>query len=169
MKKSSVSRTQKITYSQILCYALENEREPTIKCCLGGQVDVVQRVHHNTELWTQLMVSEWNSSGISSQDSPHSFATNSTGSKLSDKPKTFTGRIIFISILSDILWGSQDNEQDCELRAKLVFIHARRFSPRTWSFLGTGPEKSGILLMRVAKFKENGTVAELIMIKFSES
>ena len=27
-------------------------------------------VHQNTELWTQLMVSQWNSSGISSQDSP---------------------------------------------------------------------------------------------------
>ena len=26
------------------------EREPTIKYCLGGQIDVV---HHNTELWTQ--------------------------------------------------------------------------------------------------------------------
>ena len=29
------------------------------------------KVHHNTELWTQLMVSQWNSSGIFSQDSPH--------------------------------------------------------------------------------------------------
>ena len=45
--------------------------EPTIKYCLGRQVDVVSKVHHNTELWTQLMVSQWNSSGISLQDSPH--------------------------------------------------------------------------------------------------
>ena len=48
----------------------KDEREPTIKYCLGGQVDVFQKFI-NTELWTQLMVSQWNSSGIFSQDSPH--------------------------------------------------------------------------------------------------
>ena len=39
-----------------------DEREPTIENCLGRQVDVVQKF--NTELWTQMMVSQWNSSGI---------------------------------------------------------------------------------------------------------
>ena len=44
---------------------------------------VGSRVHHNTELWTQLMVSRWNSSGIFSQDSPHcSSATKSNSSCL---------------------------------------------------------------------------------------
>ena len=39
------------------------------------------KVHQNTELWTELMVSPWNSSGISSQDSPHcSYATESKSS-----------------------------------------------------------------------------------------
>ena len=56
MKKSSVSCTQRSTYFQILCYALENEREP---------------IHQNTELWTQLTENRWNSSGIFSQDSLH--------------------------------------------------------------------------------------------------
>ena len=42
----------------------KDEREPTIKYCLERQVDVVQTVHHNTELWTQLMVSQWNSNGM---------------------------------------------------------------------------------------------------------
>ena len=45
----------------------KDEREPTIKYCLGRQIDVVSRVHHNTELWTQLMVNQWNSSGIFSR------------------------------------------------------------------------------------------------------
>ena len=59
----------------------KDEREPTIKLCMGRQLYVVQKVHHNTELWTQLMVSQWNSSGISSQDSPHcSSATKSKSS-----------------------------------------------------------------------------------------
>ena len=42
----------------------KDEPEPTIKYCLGRQVDVVQEFHHHTELWRQLMVSQWNSSGI---------------------------------------------------------------------------------------------------------
>ena len=31
----------------------------------------VSKVHRNAELWTELMASQWNSSGTSSQDSPH--------------------------------------------------------------------------------------------------
>ena len=41
-----------------------DEREPIIQYCLGRQVHVVQKVHQNTEFWTQLMVSQRNSSGI---------------------------------------------------------------------------------------------------------
>ena len=42
-EESSVSRTRMCAYFQILCYAWKDEREPTIKYCLGGQVDVVQK------------------------------------------------------------------------------------------------------------------------------
>ena len=81
MKKSSVSRTQRFTYFQILCYVLEDESEPNIKFCLGRTVELVSKIHHNTELWTQLTESRWNSSGIFSQDSPHcSSATKSKSS-----------------------------------------------------------------------------------------
>ena len=83
----------------------EDERDPTIKYCLGRQIDVVQKVHHNTELWTQLMVSQWNSSGIFSQDSPHcSSATKSKSffEKMSEEPEELTGRIIFMSMCNDI-------------------------------------------------------------------
>ena len=62
-------------------------------------------------------------------------------SKMSENPEEFTGRIIFISMLNDISWRSQDNEQECELSAHLVSIYARRFSPGRWSFLGLGSEK----------------------------
>ena len=41
VKLSSLSRTQRFTYFQSLCCALEDEREPTIKHCLGRHVDVV--------------------------------------------------------------------------------------------------------------------------------
>ena len=63
-------------------------------------------------------------------------------SKMREEPKEFTGLIIFMSsMFNDISWGSKDNEQECELSAKLVFIYARRFSPGRWSFLGPGSEK----------------------------
>ena len=62
-------------------------------------------------------------------------------SKLSVQPEDFTGRIIFMSMLNDISWGSEDNEQECESNANLVSIHAKRFSPGKWSFLGLGSKK----------------------------
>ena len=62
-------------------------------------------------------------------------------SRLSVQPDNFTGRIIFMSMFNDISWGSKDNEQECELSAKLVSIYAKRFSPGRWSFLAPGSEK----------------------------
>ena len=50
-------------------------------------------------------------------------------SKMSEESEEFTGQTIFMSMFNDISWGSQDNEQECELSAKLVSIYAKRFSP----------------------------------------
>ena len=59
----------------------EGEREPTVKHCIGRKDWRGSKVHQNTELSTELMVSRWNSSGIFSQDSPHwSPATKSKSS-----------------------------------------------------------------------------------------
>ena len=30
-----------------------------------------------------------------------------------EEPEEFTGRIIFMPMFNDILWGSEDNEQEC--------------------------------------------------------
>ena len=71
MKKSSVSRTQRFTYFQILYYALLRWTR-TNNQILHGKTDWRgSKVHHNTELWTQLTENRWNSSGIFSQDSLH--------------------------------------------------------------------------------------------------
>ena len=64
-----------------------------------------------------------------------------------------------MSMINDISWRSKDNEQECELSAKLVSIYARRFSPGRWSFLGLGSGRSGTLLM-IANHKENGTESQ---------
>ena len=51
-------------------------------------------------------------------------------SKMSEKPEEFTGRIIFMSMFNDISWGSQDNEQECELNEKI--FTRKMVIPRTW-------------------------------------
>ena len=48
----------------------KGESEPSIKYCLWKNSWVGSKIHHNTELWTQLTESRWNSSGIFSQNSP---------------------------------------------------------------------------------------------------
>ena len=90
-------------------------------------------------------------------------------SKMSDQPEEFTGRIIFMSMFNDISWRSPENEQECELSAKLVSIYARRFSPGRWSFLGPGSEKKWYSIDDSRPQGEWDRVAELMMIKFGES
>ena len=118
------------------------------------------------------MVSQWNSSGISSQDSPRcslSVKSKSSCQKTSIQPEDFTGRIIFMSMFNDISWGSKDNEQECESGAQLVSTHARRFSPGKWSFLGLVSEKKWYSTHGSRPQRKCDSVAELMMIKFAES
>ena len=73
-----------------------------------------------------------------------------------------------MSMFNDISWGSKDNEQECELSAKLVSICAKRFSPGRWSFLGPGSEKKWYSTHEHKPQGEWDRVAEQ-MIKFSGS
>ena len=84
---------------------------------------------------------------------------------MSVEPEDFTGRIIFMSMFNDISWGCKDNEQECELSAKLVSIHAKRFSPGRWSFLGPGSEKKWYSTNESKPQGEWDRVVELMMIK----
>ena len=74
-----------------------------------------------------------------------------------------------MSMFSDISWGSEDNEQECESNANLVSICARRFSPGRWSFLGLGSEKKWYSTHGGRPQAEWDRVAELKMIKFGQS
>ena len=71
MKRSSVSRMQRFTYSQILCYVLGRWIRTQHQILFGNSSWIGSQIHQNTELWTQLMENRWNSSGIFSQDSSH--------------------------------------------------------------------------------------------------
>ena len=74
-----------------------------------------------------------------------------------------------MSMFNDISWRSQVNEQECELSVKLVSIYARRCSPGKWSFLGSGSEKRWYSTHDSKPQREWDRVAELMMVKFSES
>ena len=54
----------------------------------------------------------------------------------------FEGRIIFVSMFDDIMWGENDNTEESALNAKEVSKYARRFPRGHWSFLGPGQEKT---------------------------
>ena len=61
--------------------------------------------------------------------------------RLGETPENFTGRILFMSMFSDISCGSSDNEKECESNANLVSLFAKRFGIGQWSFLGLGSEQ----------------------------
>ena len=110
------------------------------------------------------MVSEWNSSGISSQDSPHwSSAPNKVQELLSRL------RIIFMSMVNDISWRSKDNERECSANATLVSIFAKRFPAGQWSFLGPGSEKKSYSISEDSPQGQRDRIGEQMMLTFAES
>ena len=89
-------------------------------------------------------------------------------SRWSVTPDKLTGRMIFMSMFNDIPWGSQD-KKECESSAQLVSLFAERFGAGQWSFLGPGSEKKWFSTSEDCPQGECDRVAELMMIKFSES
>ena len=70
-------------------------------------------------------------------------------SKMSEKPEEFNGRIIFMSMFNNISWGSQDNEQECELSVNFVSTCAKDLDQK----------RSDILPLN-ANHKETGTESQ---------
>ena len=88
--------------------------------------------------------------------------------KMSD-PAQFQGRIIFMSMLNDVLKGTKDNEQECIANATLVSLFAKGFPAGCWSFFGIGSEKKWYSANNERPRGEWERSAELMMIKFRES
>ena len=109
-----------------------------------------------TETMTESMESRPSSSGIFSHVSPRcSSAVKSQG----ETPETFTGRILFMSMFSDISCDKKDNEEEeCVANAKVVSIFAKKFCIGQRSFIGPGSERSGILWKRIVH-KEFGVIS----------
>ena len=88
--------------------------------------------------------------------------------RLNETSENFTGRIIFMSMFSDISWGSNDNKRECESNALLVSLFARRFGAGQWSFLGPGSEKKWYSISEDSPQAERDNMAEKMMLKFGE-
>ena len=62
-------------------------------------------------------------------------------SALGQTPETFTGKILFMSMFSDISCDRKGNKDECLANAETVKVLARRFGIGHWSFIGPGSEK----------------------------
>ena len=84
-------------------------------------------------------------------------------------PTQFQGRIMFMSMFNDIIWGSTDNERECIANSTFVTLFAKRCPAGRWSFLGLGSETKWYPTNKERPQGEWDRVAELMMIKFAES
>ena len=130
MKKSSVSRTQRFTYFQILVCPGKTNENPQSNIAWEDRLTwfksspeyrALDRIDGEpTEF-------EWNIfPGFTTLQLCHK--VQELLSNMSTEQEDFTGRIIFMSMFNDVSWGSQDNEQECEFSAQLVSMCAQRFS-----------------------------------------
>ena len=67
----SLSRAKVYVFSDSVLSIGKMSENPLSNIVWEDKLDWFKKNHHNTELWTQLVVSQWNSSGIFSQGSPH--------------------------------------------------------------------------------------------------
>ena len=55
--------------------------------------------------------------------------------ELKCEPEEFQGRIIFMFMFNDIVWGEKGNEHNCTVNFLKVATHTKRFPSGCWSFL----------------------------------
>ena len=89
-------------------------------------------------------------------------------SDLGQKPESFTGRILFMSMFNHIFCDRYDNKDECLRNANIVKTFAGRFGIGQWSFIGPGSEKN----CYSAKNSPQGAwdnIAEEMLLEFAES
>ena len=87
---------------------------------------------------------------------------------LGEAPETFTGRILFMSMFSDISCDRKGNKEECLANARVVKVLARRFGVGQWSFNGPGSEKSTFLGKRSPQGAWDH-IADEMLLEFEES
>ena len=89
-------------------------------------------------------------------------------SDLGEAPETFTGRILFMLMFTDISCDRKGNKEECLANAGLVKVLARKFGIGQWSFIGPGSEKKGYS----AENSPQGAwdhIADEMLLEFAES
>ena len=149
----------------------KSEREPTIKYCLGREVGLVQKVHQNTVHRTQLMVSQWNSSGTSSQDSPHcNLSVKSSSCQKNERKAKRIYRTDHLHVdVQRHLMGISRQWTRMRIENQPRFLFMREDFAGRWSFLGPGSEKKRYSTNDSRPQGEWDRVAELMMINFGQS
>ena len=106
----------------------KDEREPSIKYCMGRKIVVVQKFTGIQKLGRidgEPMEFEWSIfPGCTTLLLSHKVQDLLLG--LGETPEKFTGRIIFMSMFNDISWRSKDNKKECESKAQLVSLFAKK-------------------------------------------
>ena len=175
MKKSSASRMQSYVFSDsVLCLGKVNQN-PTSNIAWEQQFELVQKIHHNSELWIQLTENRWNSSG--EWDILRGFTTLQHVQEVQKfmtemgEPSQFKGRIIFMSMFNDIIWRIKTMKRNAMLTPRLCV----NLQKKKDSLLDVGhssdldQKRSGILFVLTDQ-EENGIESlNLMMVKFGES
>ena len=169
--ESSPWKQSSLVISQILCFVLERWIRTQYQTLLGNDSWNDSKIHHNTELWTQLTENRWNSSEMFSQDPLHCGSSKKVQkfmSKMSypdNSKKELSSCRCSMTSYGEIMTMTKE----CTTNSTLVPSFATRIPARHWSFLGPGWETKWSSTYKERLGGEWDRVAELMMIKFGES
>ena len=90
-------------------------------------------------------------------------------SDLGQKPETFTGRILFMSMFNDISRDRKGNKEECVVNVRVVTILARKFGIGQLSFIGPGSEKKWYSMEENSPQGIWNHIAEKMLLEFAES
>ena len=90
-------------------------------------------------------------------------------SDLGQKPETFTGRILLMSMFNDISCDRKDNKDECLANAGVVKVLAKKFGVGQWSFIGPGSEKKWYSMEENSPQGAWDNIAEEMLLEFAES
>ena len=90
-------------------------------------------------------------------------------SRLGERPETFTGRILFMSMFNDISCDRKGNKDEYLRNAESVKVFARRFGIGQWSFIGPGSEKKWYCMEEDSPQGIWDHIAEKMLLESAES
>ena len=160
MNKTSVSCTQRSTYSQILYYVLERVNENP-KSNIAWEDRLTWFISSSEYRFLDRIDGEpkefeWNIfPGFTTLQLCHK--VQELLSRLSVTTEKFTGRIIFMSMFNDISWGSKDNKKRRRVKCSTRLSLCKEIWSRTMvQTSDLDQRKSGTLLVKTVH-KGNGT------------